>query len=246
MNALHLEEKLRQEYDPIAALYRQNDEVDAQNPDHQRVAGKLSSLSKGFNHPITALEMGCGTGRYFYCLKNVTRLVGIDVSAEMLKAARTPLKEEEVTVEEIVLQPGNLYTAAFPTESFDLIYSVGVFGNGCALTLELCDAVFSWLKPGGKFFFDAIDSSHLSPLTLSRKKLRARLRSLLPEVCQRAWDKWSGWMPFFLTNEIELWRLLSKTRFTELEVTPESSQLMMGPGIKLECICGKAEIGTIL
>lgn len=240
MNALYLEEKLRQEYDPIAEIYRQNDEKDAQGPDHQRVARTLEELCKGFDRPITVLELGCGTGRFFYSLKNVKRLVGIDVSDEMLKAARHPLKESEVTVEEIELKKANLYTAVFPVESFDLIYSVGVFGNGCALTPELCQAVYSWLKPGGKFFFDAIDTSDMPPFVRWRKKLRARLLDLLPGSLQCAWIKHSGWMPFFLTTQKDLWYLLCDTSFSEIEVRPERSTLMMGPGVKLECTCGKA------
>ncbi len=240
MNALHLEEKLRQEYDPIADIYRRNDEQDAQGSDHQRVARKLQRLCLQFNHPINVLDLGCGTGRYFYSLKQVNRLVGIDVSEKMLKAAEHPLREEDVSVQQIELRQGNLYTAAFAPESFDLVYSVGVFGNGCALTPELCDRVHSWLKPNGKFFFDAIDTSEMSLVERWRKKLRASLHNASPNRLQEAWDRRSGWMPFFVTTQKDLWKMLSKTRFAEIEVEPEPSLLTLGPGIKLECTCRKA------
>ncbi len=38
---------------------------------------------------IDVLDAGCGTGRHFHCLQHVRLLVGVDISAEMLRAARS-------------------------------------------------------------------------------------------------------------------------------------------------------------
>ena len=40
----------------------------------------LQRVCDQFNGPIDALELGCGTGRYFSALRNVRSLVGLDVA----------------------------------------------------------------------------------------------------------------------------------------------------------------------
>ena len=230
---------MRRTYDPTAERYREDDDFDISRRDHQRVCKTICSLCSEFEGPIHALDLGCGTGRYFHCLRNVHRLVGMDVSGRMLEQAINPVRREEISADSIELLQGNIYTAAFPVESFHLVYSIGVFGNGCQPTPELCDAVYSWLKPGGKFFFDTADTSDLPPAVLFRKKVRNAIRGALPGFLQAAWDKRTGWMPFFLTSEKELRHLLGKTRFTDIEVVPRTAQLTVGPGRKLECILTK-------
>src|SRR5262249_8976452 len=56
-----------------------------------RFGNWLRSVCDRFSAPIDALDLGCGTGRYFHALRGVRRLVGIDVSEPMLKRALTPV-----------------------------------------------------------------------------------------------------------------------------------------------------------
>src|SRR5678815_4178003 len=130
----HIEEWMRDKYDATAKGYRTADDLDATGGDHQKLADKLSALCKSFGRPVTALDIGCGTGRYFHALQNVEKLTGMDVSAEMLAQARHPVKGEEVSARQIEFLCGNFYKHDFPAATFDLIYAIGVFGNGCPIT----------------------------------------------------------------------------------------------------------------
>src|SRR5262245_38820409 len=118
-------------YRAEANHYRQDDEIEVMSDHHRRLATVLSGISASFGRPIAALDAGCGTGRFFYCLRNVDRLVGLDITAEMLRAAENPVKSDEVTVRRIELIRSNVFFTSFPPASFDLIYSFGMFGHGC-------------------------------------------------------------------------------------------------------------------
>ena len=53
-----------------------------------RLSAWLAGLCAGFERPISVLDLGCGTGRYFPALSHVRELVGIDASESMLERAR--------------------------------------------------------------------------------------------------------------------------------------------------------------
>ena len=57
----------------------------------QKFGGWLRELCESFGRDITVLDLGCGTGRYFWALRHTNELVGIDVSAPMLAEARRPV-----------------------------------------------------------------------------------------------------------------------------------------------------------
>lgn len=243
MNYEKLETKMRESYGPIAQRYRADDEVDARGEDHCEVCGRLRKISSAFDHPISVLDVGCGTGRYFHCLQNVEKLIGLDVSQEMLDCARNPVRADEVTAKKINLICGNLYTVSFPHQSFDLIYSIGLFGNGCALNKELCQKFYRWLKPGGYIFFDAIDASNVPPQLKFRLATKNFIYSLLPQRIQDAWDERTGWLPFFITSSSELKRLLYDSQFLQVQMVSRIRHLTLGTGRKLEC--GALKLGGI-
>jgi len=148
MNYSEVEERIKAGYREATAQYRLDDEVEVQSENHRRLAHTLKRLCHSFPHAITALDVGCGTGRYFHCLENVFHLTGMDISEEMLAAAANPVRHEEVTVTETELIRGNVYLASFPAESFDFIYSLGMFGHGCPVTIQIGNKFHDWLKPG--------------------------------------------------------------------------------------------------
>src|SRR5689334_17015007 len=84
-------ERVRAGYEEIATQYRDDDEIEVASANHHRLEGILNLISSSFRRPITVLDIGCGTGRYFHCLRNVNKLTGLDLSAEMLRAAQNPV-----------------------------------------------------------------------------------------------------------------------------------------------------------
>src|SRR5688572_4610688 len=111
MNVELAEENLRAGYRDQWNAYRKDDEIEVATPRHERLCKVLGELTASFGRPVTVLEAGCGTGRYFHCLRNVERLVGLDISPEMLAAARHPVRENLVTAQNIELICGNVFTA---------------------------------------------------------------------------------------------------------------------------------------
>src|SRR5215813_5671433 len=82
-----------------SAQYRDSDELEVQTENHKHLCKTLTQISLAFDNPITVLDLGCGTGRYFHCLRNVETLTAVDLSLEMLKQARFPVRGEAVTTE---------------------------------------------------------------------------------------------------------------------------------------------------
>lgn len=74
----------------------------------------------------TALDVGCGTGRIAISLASEgIRVTAIDISEEILSAARKKAKEFNVT-DEITFKIGDAENLKFPQSSFDAIISVEV------------------------------------------------------------------------------------------------------------------------
>src|SRR5262245_31570719 len=128
-----VEQNIRAAYRNVSHKYRQDDEAEVMTENHRRLADTLHQISLSFGRPISVLDAGCGTGRYFHCLKNVDLLVGVDLCPEMLEAARDPVRHDWVEAKSIRLLCENIYQASFPRETFDFIYSLGMFGNGSPL-----------------------------------------------------------------------------------------------------------------
>jgi SAM-dependent methyltransferase len=187
------------------------------------------------------LDLGCGTGRYFHCIENARELVGLDISKQMLEAARHPVRGDEVTARALTLVQGDLFSAEFERESFDIIYCMGVFGNGCGITPKGCQQIYQWLAPGGAFLFDATDTSMLPKAELLRKNLAAQLYSALPRNAKSAWVRKKGWPPFFVNDINGVRRRLHRCGFIIEWITSRRSKLPAGFGYKLEALCRKID-----
>lgn len=159
-----------------ARRYRTRDEeLDRVGTYHELVRW-IGGVGDRFAHPIDVLDLGCGTGRYFWALRRVNTLTGIDASEPMLAEAARPTHAEDITAASVRLVHGDLATHDFTAGSFDLVYSIGVLAEHVALTRALAERVARWLKPGGRFAFTTVDPASADvPKTLQRRLAAAVL-----------------------------------------------------------------------
>jgi SAM-dependent methyltransferase len=165
-----------------ADQYRAHDDALPSSQPSQELAAWLRDICEKFSAPIDVLDLGCGTGRYFWALTGVRRLVGVDASAAMLVRAQAPYRAPAIGAETVTLIQGDLLTQTFPPSSFHLVYSVGVLAEHAPLTRETFERVHGWLHSGGRFAFTAVHPESPSiPQTLKR-----RLASLAAPVAPGA------------------------------------------------------------
>src|SRR4051812_2028119 len=233
------QEWIQSTYDRTAQNYRAQDEEHICGRDYHYLSRTLREVTRSFDREIRVLDLGCGTGRYFHCIENAQELVGLDISQQMLDAARDPVRADEVTARKVTLVQGDLFSAEYPAGNFDFIYCVGVFGNGCAINARTCAKIMGWLAPDGACFFDATDVSCLPARLKIRKRVAAAVYSRLPRAAKSWWMKRAGWPPFFGVDINAVRRELQRGGFEIEWITSRRSQLPMGSGFKLEVLCSK-------
>ena len=231
-------EHIRESYREVSSRYRCDDEIEAKSENHKNLCAVLGELTSSFEHPITALDVGCGTGRYFHCLQNVQKLIGVDVSPDMLEGAKHPVLETEITIRDIELRCGNFFLLDLPEGSFDFIYSLGMFGHGCPVTLQVCNKFHDLLKPGGKLFFDTVDMAGLRVTDALRKRLRGLIYACLPTAGKAALDRRDP-VPFFGMTKAQLRRILRKSKFARFNVYSRKCESPLWNGRHLECLALK-------
>jgi len=153
-----------------AERYRAHDE--SLRPEHAatRLGEWLHAVCDRFNGPIDALDLGCGTGRYFRALGDVRRLVGIDASRPMLDRARHPVGSVVTAPGWLTLVEGDFLKHEFAPCEFDLVYSIGVLAEHSPFDETIVARVKRWLKPGGRFAFTTVHPLSFSvPRTLKRR-----------------------------------------------------------------------------
>jgi SAM-dependent methyltransferase len=235
MNYAVVGEKVSASYKAVFQQYRRDDEIEVASENHRHLSGILQGLTTAFPRPIRALEAGCGTGRYFHCLRNVEELVGLDVCPEMLQAAEHPVREEEITVRNIRLMCENIYLASLPDSFFEVIYSLGMFGNGCPVTAEILNRFYNWLAPGGKLFFNAVDEATLLPSARLKRKVKRAVYPALPASVQKKLDERESRMPFFGLTKSALERIMKQTAFSSWKINRHVCQSPLWKGVLLEC-----------
>ncbi len=200
--------------------YRDNDQRAMESGSRLHYAEILRTLSGEFGRKISVLDAGCGSGRYFHCLRNVRGLVGVDISPHMLEEASNPVNREALDIESIDLRCGDIRSLQID-ECFDVIYSIGVIGEYSPVDSALLDKLFHLLNPDGKLFFTAVDvHSRLkmpenARTTLPRRLLRKSF-SVLPPFAKRFLNR--ALSAHYLT-ERQLTGLLKDSPFTSFTIT---------------------------
>jgi SAM-dependent methyltransferase len=153
-----------------ATRYRAHDDEFEASAACRDLGEWLSGACALFTPPIDALDLGCGTGRYFWAVRGVGSLIGLDASPAMLEEARRPYHADRIGTSSVSLIRGDLLTHSFEAARFDLVYSIGVLAEHVPLTDALVARVAEWLRPGGRFAFTTVHPASPSiPRTPGRR-----------------------------------------------------------------------------
>lgn len=163
-----------------ARRYRDRDNELQSVRSNQDLIDWLGDVCDRFAAPIRVLDLGCGTGRYFWGLRRVDTLTGLDASAPMLEQARHPLHAERLAGISITLINGDVMSHPFVPESFDLVYSIGVLAEHVPLNRGVIERVHAWLRPGGRFAFTTVHPASPSVPPTFRRRLAAAAVNALP------------------------------------------------------------------
>lgn len=111
-----------------------------------------------------------------------------------------------MSASEIRLIQGDIYELSFEPESFDFIYSLGVFGHAAELTTELCVKFHRWLSPGGRVYFDAIEDPGRRRSDQVKDSIKKAVYPIYPPICACACGPGTA-MPVIYHEryELELW-----------------------------------------
>lgn len=168
-----------------ARKYRAHDDRLTGTPAYEQFVAWLTAVCQRFDRPIDVLDLGCGTGRYFWALSRVRSLTGLDASPAMLAHARTPFRGGEVRAASVDLVCGDLMTATFRDESFDLVYSIGVLAEHTPLSAALVARVSQWTRRGGRFAFSTVHPESPSIPRTPARRLAMALTPWLPAPLAR-------------------------------------------------------------
>jgi ubiquinone/menaquinone biosynthesis C-methylase UbiE len=151
-----------------AQYYRESDERGKTEESHTLKYNIIRELSSSFLYPINVLDLGCGTGRYFHCIKNTKCLVGVDASWNMLEQAKVPVYGGTQNVH---LIQSNLHEVEFRPAVFDLVICVGVFGVVCPLDDFVLQKITRFTCPDGIVF---LTIPEYKPITYTWKRKTAK------------------------------------------------------------------------
>jgi ubiquinone/menaquinone biosynthesis C-methylase UbiE len=163
-----------------ARRYREADDAIRHGELVTRFGSWLAQTCERVGRDIVALDLGCGTGRYFWALRGVRELVGVDVSAAMLAEAERPVDRDSVRVASVRLIQGDFLTVQLPEEHFDLVYSIGVLGEHAPFDTAVASRVHRWLRRGGRFAFTGVHRESFSVPRSRTRRLAETIMSWAP------------------------------------------------------------------
>jgi SAM-dependent methyltransferase len=173
-------------------------------------------------------------------VENANYLIGLDISDDMLRAAKSPVRAAEIVAKDIHLIRGNAYLQQFKEAEFDFIYSLGMFGHGCPVTQQICEKFHSWLKPSGRLLFNTVDFAGLPLCYRVRRRTRSVIYKILPDALKFRLDQREAKSPFFGMTAKELRATMRATRFQQISVVSYECKSPLWSGRHLECAASKA------
>jgi len=132
--------------------------------DIYRRKGAVLTKQEPFYHGVlsrlrgkTALDLGCGTGRFAYLLAgSFKRVFACDTSPTALKILRVGLKKAGLA--NVVLKRGAFQKIPVPTASVDFVLCAHVLQHGTLKDIEKgVSEIARVLKPGGTVAVDLLD-----------------------------------------------------------------------------------------
>jgi SAM-dependent methyltransferase len=206
-------------------IYREKmDTTVAANPSgsYRHYAAIIEQLSSSFGRSIVALDLGCGTGRHFNLLKNVERLVAIDLSEHMIEQARKPIFAEKITVGSIQYLVGDVHSSDLHESTFDLIYCIGVVGEYVPVDAAFLSRLHALLRPGGVAFFTVTDArTRVSePENAQPSLVRRAVRKAFPYLPSIAREAANLYFSPSYTTPARMERLFEASPFTRYTMVP--------------------------
>tara|TARA_Y100001968_G_scaffold294825_1_gene301723 strand:+ start:365 stop:1102 length:738 start_codon:yes stop_codon:yes gene_type:complete len=110
----------------------------------------LNNSEKKPSHEKSILDIGCGTGRFLNIFSNEI-IVGIDININMLNQAKQLKTEEDNWL--LLNLDLTRFNQLYPEYNFDLIYSIGVFGEHAFMDITTLEIVIKHMKVNSFFFF---------------------------------------------------------------------------------------------
>ena len=197
-----------------AKKYREADEREIETENHERLCNLLRDITIALAPGSTALDLGCGPGRYFHCLRNIGRLTAADLSINMLRQARKPVRREAISVPQVDLVCANVSNIQLRVQ-FDFIYSIGVFGEHVSWDAQTSNRLFDALKPGGSLFFTVVDVFSKYPDMTRKRQMAETVNLFLPVALKQRLRNRLG--TFYVTRR-QLIRIFKKTHFQKYEI----------------------------
>ena len=158
----------------------------SQKSTYQNLIDWLRQVCDRFHHPIDVLDLGCGTGRYFWGCDNVRSLVGLDASAPMLAEARQPIHADRITARAHHARARRSGDARVSGRQFrSRLFDRRARRARAARCRRSSIACWRWLKPGGRFAFTTVHPQSPSVPQDAAARLARRLLPIVPGVVGR-------------------------------------------------------------
>src|SRR5581483_11034365 len=109
------------------------------------------------------------------------------------------------------------------------------FGNGCPVTVEICNRFHDWLAPGGKLYFNAVSIETMGLPRRIRRKIRDGIYPLLPGRFQKILDAREARAPFFGLTRKDLAAIMRSSRFSDFTITSHKNYSQLWQGVHWEC-----------